>query len=568
MYYGTSLDMEIKATLACNRAVEAADPVIASGADTTPPTVWLPQRLPWNPGGRGGGSLWGYPGGAGAVMSQDFYVWTFVYDVSGIASVELKYRPDDDGVNTMTDDTNETYVGGPGVGPWQSVPMTFRDFPAGNFHSDPGIDFTVMPDYIADEYYAHMTGFEDVLLDYYVEATDSLGHVKRSPIQHVWVGSGGGAPPDTCVWWDPPEPEAGATVAVYYDLGCRTVLPQTTDPVYIHIGHSEWQDVIQPDPAMVWDAVEEAWRYTYAIPAYATSVEFVFNDGAGNWDNNSGSDWSVAVTGGSGGPGYDMDGAVDAEASLVASGTSLDLYVDFAGSWLYVATQGVGVTSGIDHFILIDDDPSGSRSAPWAKAGTVAGWDYLLGNEDTNGWSGWFDTGENPISFASTLTASGAYLEGALDLGALYGSVPESIHIAVGGYASPDGGALSDQAPPGDGDGNIERVEYYAMGLSQTGTESGEICGPPVLHAVSPNPAAAGSVVRFFLPAEADISLDAYDVRGRLVAALAEGLTAAGSHEAVWSGRDRYGRALPSGVYFLRLASPEGAAVEKVVFLR
>jgi hypothetical protein len=32
-----------------------------------------------------------------------------------------------------------------------------------------------------------------VLLDYYVEAEDSLGHIKRSPIQHVWVGEGGGS---------------------------------------------------------------------------------------------------------------------------------------------------------------------------------------------------------------------------------------------------------------------------------------------------------------------------------------------------------------------------------------
>ena len=51
-----------------------ADPVIdGGGPDNTAPTVWLPQRLPWNPGGRGGGSLWGYPGGDGAEMPSDFW---------------------------------------------------------------------------------------------------------------------------------------------------------------------------------------------------------------------------------------------------------------------------------------------------------------------------------------------------------------------------------------------------------------------------------------------------------------------------------------------------------------
>ena len=125
MYYGTALDFEIKPTLAANRAVEAADPVILSGADLTPPTVWLPQRLPWNPGGKGGGSLWGYPGGAGAAMTQDFYVWTFAYDASGIDTVRLRYRIDLDGQNPLGSIQNETYAGGAEVGAWQAMPMMF-----------------------------------------------------------------------------------------------------------------------------------------------------------------------------------------------------------------------------------------------------------------------------------------------------------------------------------------------------------------------------------------------------------------------------------------------------------
>ena len=32
-------------------ATAYADPVIGTGDDLVPPTVWLPQRLPWNPGG-------------------------------------------------------------------------------------------------------------------------------------------------------------------------------------------------------------------------------------------------------------------------------------------------------------------------------------------------------------------------------------------------------------------------------------------------------------------------------------------------------------------------------------
>jgi hypothetical protein len=71
--------------------------------------------------------------------------------------------------------------------------MAYRDFPDGNFFGDPSIDFSVLPDYIADEYYVQVTGLSEVLIDYYVEAEDSLGHIKRSPIQHVWIGEAGGS---------------------------------------------------------------------------------------------------------------------------------------------------------------------------------------------------------------------------------------------------------------------------------------------------------------------------------------------------------------------------------------
>lgn len=62
MYYGTSLDMEVKQTLACNIATNFADDVIQAhaGTDNTPPSVFIPQRWPYNPGGTGFGPTYGY----------------------------------------------------------------------------------------------------------------------------------------------------------------------------------------------------------------------------------------------------------------------------------------------------------------------------------------------------------------------------------------------------------------------------------------------------------------------------------------------------------------------------
>ena len=59
-------------------------------ADSTPPTVFLPQRYPWNPGGTNFGVQYGYK--QIVATNSDFWVWTYAYDVSGITNVSLLVR--------------------------------------------------------------------------------------------------------------------------------------------------------------------------------------------------------------------------------------------------------------------------------------------------------------------------------------------------------------------------------------------------------------------------------------------------------------------------------------------
>ncbi|MCR4439556.1 MAG: FlgD immunoglobulin-like domain containing protein [bacterium] len=51
----------------------------------------------------------------------------------------------------------------------------------------------------------------------------------------------------------------------------------------------------------------------------------------------------------------------------------------------------------------------------------------------------------------------------------------------------------------------------------------------------------------------AHLAVDLYNVAGRKVRTLAEGLQAAGWHQLRWDGRDDRGGPLPRGVYFCRL---------------
>ena len=71
--------------------------------------------------------------------------------------------------------------------------MTRRFFPIdppeGFFYELDDEDFyTTDPLYIADEFYYQVSGLSEVLMDYYVEAVDSLGNISSSPIYHVYIG--------------------------------------------------------------------------------------------------------------------------------------------------------------------------------------------------------------------------------------------------------------------------------------------------------------------------------------------------------------------------------------------
>ena len=84
-----------------------------------------------------------------------------------------------------------------------------------------------------------------------------------------------------------------------------------------------------------------------------------------------------------------------------------------------------------------------------------------------------------------------------------------------------------------------------------------------------PNPCAAlGTRIAFSLREPGEVSLRVFDASGRLVRVLAEGLHAAGPHEAAWDGRDARGRTAASGVYYYRLEAPAFSQTRRMVLLR
>ncbi len=78
-----------------------------------------------------------------------------------------------------------------------------------------------------------------------------------------------------------------------------------------------------------------------------------------------------------------------------------------------------------------------------------------------------------------------------------------------------------------------------------------------------PNPFNSTTTIGYSLPAAGVVSLAVYDLSGREVARLVDGMKSAGTHEAVW-----VADGVASGVYVVKLVAGEKAAREKVVLVK
>ena len=83
------------------------------------------------------------------------------------------------------------------------------------------------------------------------------------------------------------------------------------------------------------------------------------------------------------------------------------------------------------------------------------------------------------------------------------------------------------------------------------------------LFGAQPNPFNPITTISYALPEAAKVKLTIYDLRGRAVAILAEGIRDAGTHQASW---DASG--LPSGIYFCRLEAGSFQQTQKLVLLK
>ncbi|MEP0826491.1 MAG: T9SS type A sorting domain-containing protein [Nitrososphaera sp.] len=88
------------------------------------------------------------------------------------------------------------------------------------------------------------------------------------------------------------------------------------------------------------------------------------------------------------------------------------------------------------------------------------------------------------------------------------------------------------------------------------------------LHYCYPNPFNMQTVIPFDLPRNSEVLIEVRNILGEKVAILVNETVEAGSHEAVWDGRDEHGRDVASGIYFYHMRAGDYRKTNKMVLLK
>ncbi|MCP4583721.1 MAG: T9SS type A sorting domain-containing protein [candidate division Zixibacteria bacterium] len=83
-----------------------------------------------------------------------------------------------------------------------------------------------------------------------------------------------------------------------------------------------------------------------------------------------------------------------------------------------------------------------------------------------------------------------------------------------------------------------------------------------------PNPFNAGTAISYSLKNAGEVQLAIYDISGRKVIDLVNGVQSAGNHEIIWNGNDANGTSAATGVYFYKLTMAGNSTTKRMVLLK
>ncbi|MGQ9708735.1 MAG: FlgD immunoglobulin-like domain containing protein, partial [bacterium] len=114
------------------------------------------------------------------------------------------------------------------------------------------------------------------------------------------------------------------------------------------------------------------------------------------------------------------------------------------------------------------------------------------------------------------------------------------------------------------------------LGTSGTGVYRGEFSITPIEESVNsfciysnlPNPFKSQTAISYSLPYRGNVSLQIFDLSGRLIRNLFNGEKSPGVHTVKWDGKDDKGSKVVQGIYFYMLELQGRRMHQKLVLLR
>ncbi|MEM6785721.1 MAG: T9SS type A sorting domain-containing protein, partial [Bacteroidota bacterium] len=238
---------------------------------------------------------------------------------------------------------------------------------------------------------------------------------------------------------------------------------------------------------------------------------------------------------------------VGVEVEITENGVEPDAPARRASGTLYAARYGAGVFPEPSPIEGSATTPSGATLAPNAVA---LNRHWTLRTDDLDG-----------VTYAVCLDIDG--VPGVVEPSQLVvASRPDASAPWVPSASTLEGGRLCAEGLTAWGDFGIGADSAVNPVPGETG-DPVAVLPAVVALSVYPNPTAMGATVEIALPEAAEVRAEVFDLLGRRVAVLHDGMLAAGAQALRLDGA-----ALPGGVYVVRAATPEATLTQRLTLVR
>jgi serine protease len=114
----------------------------------------------------------------------------------------------------------------------------------------------------------------------------------------------------------------------------------------------------------------------------------------------------------------------------------------------------------------------------------------------------------------------------------------------------------------------IDKAVRLAASRHHAAAEASPSTAGPGARLLTRNPSREGAAISFRTSTPGNVQVQVFDVAGRLVRTLESGSRPAGARRVRWDGKDDRGGIVGSGVYFFRVATPDGIESRRIAVLR